>query len=503
MAFKRLKNWFFTATSVLRDDLTMGGVRLLKSDQPTESTMRDLLESSTFSTESDDRAKVTTGEDITLGTEQGLVVLATDSQVKSHQAQLSDRSLVVQPHQTPDIANGAVAQVPDGSWFPGYNAETIDVTIDPSTTTRNRFLVRIADNYSYWLANVHAMIGILFDGINTMVASIQNRLDTLEAKFFVPSGGTVRQVLTKVDSVPGNATWQDPISGFKGTSGSTVLVGTGSKLFNIGNGFSFDSNIPLKVKAYRTSDPTVYMEGSVTSYATGLLTLNIVNAVGGGSYNDWTISISDVASTGDKYHATSSTSVTLGSGVYAFNIGLGYDYSTYLNTRVKAYSASAPGNYLDGVVTDYTAGVLSISPYVIGGTGTYTDWVIGLSAGLLTGSTTSTSGIVATAPTGGSVSSHFCTWSKKEGTIIINISTNLFFSGTGPLSATIPLPIALNSTGVMDRYPCMVYYSGAGVTTPGPLAGSAYLATTTSLTIETKDDVHSNVWIRICIAVPF
>src|SRR5690348_16801323 len=110
---KQLRSWFFGITNELRADGTTGGVRLRKTDKPTQQTLENLLESITFKTESVDRARISTGA--TIGSEQGLAVLANDVQAKANSGQLSDRSLVVQPHQLPTaeaIVNSAVEDMP-------------------------------------------------------------------------------------------------------------------------------------------------------------------------------------------------------------------------------------------------------------------------------------------------------------------------------------------------------------------------------------------------------
>jgi hypothetical protein len=101
MANKRLRAWFFTVTSVLRLDGTVGGVRFRTRDKPTQSTMEDLTVSVPFFTETDSRARVSASS--TLESEQGLTVLANDTQAKANATQLTDRSLVVQPHQLPTL----------------------------------------------------------------------------------------------------------------------------------------------------------------------------------------------------------------------------------------------------------------------------------------------------------------------------------------------------------------------------------------------------------------
>ncbi len=141
---KQLRSWFFGITSELRADGTVGGVRLRKTDKPTQQTFENLLESTAFKTESGDRARVSTGA--TIGSEQGLSVLANDVQAKANSGQLSDRSLVTQPHQLPTIetiANSAVEDMP----LTGLFIQT------GGATTRNQYQIRFLGAWLTWLVS--------------------------------------------------------------------------------------------------------------------------------------------------------------------------------------------------------------------------------------------------------------------------------------------------------------------------------------------------------------
>ncbi len=141
---KQIKSWFFGVTSETRADGTIGGVRLRKTDKPTQQTLENLLASTTFSTESSDRARVSTGA--ILGSEQGLVVLSNDVQAKANATQLVDRSLVTQPHQLPTIetiANSAVEDMP----LTGLFIQT------GGATTRNQYQIRFLGAWLTWLVS--------------------------------------------------------------------------------------------------------------------------------------------------------------------------------------------------------------------------------------------------------------------------------------------------------------------------------------------------------------
>lgn len=142
MATNRLRSWFFQITSELRADGTVGGVRLRKTDKPTQQTFEDLLQSTAFKTESSDRARVSTGA--TVGSEQGLAVLASDVQAKSNATQLADRSLVTQPHQLPTVESTASSSSED---MPTTNF-AVDLL---ASISRNQYGLRLASAWINWL----------------------------------------------------------------------------------------------------------------------------------------------------------------------------------------------------------------------------------------------------------------------------------------------------------------------------------------------------------------
>lgn len=96
----QVKQWFFEITKTA---LKLG-TRFRNADRPDQNTFQELLDSSVFKTESNDRAK----EDIGTFKEEnnGHVTLANKEQVQNHEAQKSDRTLVVGPDNLPVILAG-------------------------------------------------------------------------------------------------------------------------------------------------------------------------------------------------------------------------------------------------------------------------------------------------------------------------------------------------------------------------------------------------------------
>jgi len=86
-----------------------------------------------------------------------------------------------------------------------------------------------------------------------------------------------------VGSLPPDATLNNPP--FVATSTSSVLIGTGTKTFTVGTGYTFINGQNISV----TNSTTNYMIGTLTSYTGGVLTINVTNAYGSGTYASWSI----------------------------------------------------------------------------------------------------------------------------------------------------------------------------------------------------------------------
>ena len=75
------------------------------------------------------------------------------------------------------------------------------------------------------------------------------------------------------------------------TSTTSITIGTGAKTFAVTAGKSFQPGMSLKIA--RTSSPSNWMHGDVTSYAGTTLVMNITTICGsGGPFTDWTITLS-------------------------------------------------------------------------------------------------------------------------------------------------------------------------------------------------------------------
>jgi hypothetical protein len=107
-----------------------------------------------------------------------------------------------------------------------------------------------------------------------------------------------------------------------------------------------------------------------------------------------------VGATGAGYGATSTTAVTIGTGSQNFATQTGLAYS--IGARVRAASHATPTNFMEGLVTSYSGGVLIVNVDLTGGSGTPADWDINLAGQQgATGSVGPAGASGATGPAGG------------------------------------------------------------------------------------------------------
>jgi hypothetical protein len=108
--------------------------------------------------------------------------------------------------------------------------------------------------------------------------------------------------------------------------------------------------------------------------------------------------------TGTDFSATSTTSLTVGTGSKTLTIQTGKQFQ--IGQTIRVAETSAPSNFMDGQITAYNSGTgsLTVSVDTVGGSGTHTDWTISIIPGgggsfaTLTGSETLTNKTL-TAPT--------------------------------------------------------------------------------------------------------
>jgi hypothetical protein len=111
---------------------------------------------------------------------------------------------------------------------------------------------------------------ILYDrviGDSRIVPSVQRAVDWLWATHWQPLGGG-----------PGST---------KGTSTTSVTIGTGTKVFTTQAGLTIPVGQAMHI--YRTADNTVGMVGTTDSYSSTTLTVTVTRANGSGTFTDWQV----------------------------------------------------------------------------------------------------------------------------------------------------------------------------------------------------------------------
>jgi hypothetical protein len=76
----------------------------------------------------------------------------------------------------------------------------------------------------------------------------------------------------------------------RGTSTTSLLIGTGSKVFTTQSGKQF--NVGNWLLAVSDADEANYLHGQVTAYSGPSLTVNVTNTGGSGTLADWSIYVS-------------------------------------------------------------------------------------------------------------------------------------------------------------------------------------------------------------------
>jgi hypothetical protein len=116
------------------------------------------------------------------------------------------------------------------------------------------------------------------------------------------------------------------------------------------------------------------MEGLVTSYSGTSLTIAADLINGSGTYSDWNLNLTGPAGSGYAASSTSTLPISLGSITLTTQSGLAYSPGA----RARISARSAPANWVEGIVTAYSATAMSVAVDLIGGAGAFSAWNINL-----------------------------------------------------------------------------------------------------------------------------
>lgn len=168
----------------------------------------------------------------------------------------------------------------------------------------------------------------------------------------LPTGGTVGQVLTKQSGANFDASFATLIPGdrYLTTSTTSNTVSNGNKTFTVGTGLSYTPTQNLTI-AY---DASHHMHGEVLTYnsGTGVLTVDINNHTGTGTYSSWVVNVGGV---------TPLSSVAW--GAITGTLGDQTDLATALNDKLEISAAASTYYPLSGNPSSFlTPG--DLTPYL-------------------------------------------------------------------------------------------------------------------------------------------
>jgi hypothetical protein len=146
----------------------------------------------------------------------------------------------------------------------------------------------------------------------------------------LPTGGTVGQVLTKQSGANFDASFATLIPGdrYLTTSSTSNAVSNGNKTFTIGTGLSYTPTQNITI----SYDASHHMHGEVLTYdsGTGVLTVDVNNHTGTGTYSSWVVNVGGV---------TPATSVAWGD--ITGTLGSQSDLATALNNKLEVSTAAS------------------------------------------------------------------------------------------------------------------------------------------------------------------
>lgn len=194
-------------------------------------------------------------------------------------------------------------------------------------------------------------------------------------------------------------------------STSSVAIATGSKAFSYtASATNIGWAVGQRLRAVSAADAANFMEGAVTAVSSSAVTISVDLIGGSGTYADWNIVVAGVrgstGATGSTGAAgadadmtrTSTTSLSIGTGSKTANYSSSSNLGWLVGTRLRFVSASNTANYMEGPVTSVSSTSVTISSDNTGGSGTHTDWNIGIAGDK--GATGSTGSTGSTGPAG-------------------------------------------------------------------------------------------------------
>lgn len=383
---------------------------------------------------------------------------------------------------TNNVKQGDLIHLPDGKFYevstdPASNTSLTIVEAYAGTTVASGGAYRIYRYSDGWrpTAEINVRLGALLTRFENTTGFILNGTGAPSDSLGEDGDLYIRTDVPKIHTKESGA-WDAGVTlggqtgatgpSYAGTSTTSRSLGTGSMSVTASAGMAFLAGSRVRL-ASAASPTTHWMEGPVTAYnsTTGSLTFTSDLFLGSGSRADWNISLAGergaTGATGAGYASTSTTSLAIGTGTKAF-AGVGTTLGYTVGQRARAASAANTANWMEGRVTGYSGGTLTISVDVVGGSGTFADWSINVAGSQgIQGATGATGATGSTGPSGPSYAA---------------TSTTSLAIGTGAKSSTTQTGLAYvvgsrtrmasaaNTSNWMEGV-CTAYNSGTGAIT--------------------------------------
>jgi hypothetical protein len=173
-----------------------------------------------------------------------------------------------------------------------------------------------------------------------------------------------------------------PFVAILGFSGTSLTYGSGASQIKQGGVVTMTTQTGLllnnsNVVVSSSTDSTQYFRGLAQyTTATGALKVYITDVAGSGTFSSWSIFAQDGPARNAQSFALSTTSNTLGAGVFSFTVQSGQFFPRFSIVVISALAS--PLNYLAGQVLSYagTTLIVSVLPAGVYGSGTFTAWSI-------------------------------------------------------------------------------------------------------------------------------
>lgn len=189
--------------------------------------------------------------------------------------------------------------------------------------------------------------------------------------WFVPA---LQQTIIMAQSAAASAvTAASGAASMTGTSSTSVTVGTGSKSFTASTGRSWVAGGYVLV--FRTSVPSTYMLGRVTSYTsgTGALVVDVTGTSGSGTITDWTITTAGPQGSAGSVATMVGSALTTGTNLGTGDIGKFIRCTGTFTVTFTAAATLASGWWV--WLKNESTGVITLDPNsseTINGAATYT-----------------------------------------------------------------------------------------------------------------------------------